>query len=43
MSVCADMNQLSDWLTVWTDTTDMSVICDGHWDASGRRLAGDWR
>lgn len=32
MSVCADMNHLSDWLTVKADATDMSVICDVHFE-----------
>lgn len=32
MSVCADMNQLSDWLAVWAHSTDTSMICDVHLD-----------
>lgn len=41
MSVCADMNQLSDWLAVEADSTDMSVICDVHFeDRRLRQTAG---
>lgn len=36
VSVCADGNQLSDWLTVEADSTDMRVICDVHFE--DRRL-----
>lgn len=28
--MCADMNQLSDWLTLQADSADMSVICGVH-------------
>lgn len=30
MSVCADMNQLSDRLTLQADSADKSVICGVH-------------
>lgn len=29
-SVCADMNQLLDWLTLQADSADMSVMCGVH-------------